>query len=298
MYDVFCLIFMVLKAATQAFYHVFFPPRLKSVAGEIVLIAGAGRGVGRELAIQFSKLGATVICWDIQSDINEETAMSANLLGYDVGKAYAYTCDITNRDQVIKVADRIIKEVGSVTVVINCCNLPSPRVLTESPAADVRKTLGVGVMSHFWILEAFLPSMQRRKHGHIVMLTSVAGLTGIKNLVPLSTAQFAVQGLAESLIEELRNYKPSADVKLTLVHIYPFIVDKEMSTNIQLRIPSYFGTIEPAAAARQIIRAMRQDYMEVSIPCYLLYVGRVVSLLPRKAIVAMRELLDTGVDFG
>jgi len=85
------------------------------------------------------------------------------------------------------------------------------------------------------ILEAFLPSMQRRKHGHIVMLTSVAGLTGIKNLVPLSTAQFAVQGLAESLIEELRNYKPSADVKLTLVHIYPFIVDKEMSTNIQLR---------------------------------------------------------------
>jgi hypothetical protein len=52
---------------------------------------------------------------------------------------------------VIKVADRIIREVGSVTVVINCCNLPSPRVLTESPAADVRKTLDVGVMSHFWV---------------------------------------------------------------------------------------------------------------------------------------------------
>ena len=63
-------------------------------------IAGAGRGVGRELAIQFSMLGATVICWDIQSDINEETAVLANLLGYGVGKAYAYTCDITNRDQV------------------------------------------------------------------------------------------------------------------------------------------------------------------------------------------------------
>jgi short-subunit dehydrogenase len=77
--------------------------------------------------------------------------------------------------------------------------------------------------------------MQEKKHGHIVMLTSVAGLTGIKDLVPLSTAQFAVQGLAESLTEELRNYKPSGDVKLTLVHIYPFIVDKEMSKHIQLR---------------------------------------------------------------
>jgi NADP-dependent 3-hydroxy acid dehydrogenase YdfG len=63
-------------------------------------IAGAGHGVGRELAIQFSMLGSTVICWDIQSDNNEETAMRADLLGYGVGKAYAYTCDITNRDQV------------------------------------------------------------------------------------------------------------------------------------------------------------------------------------------------------
>jgi len=52
---------------------------------------------------------------------------------------------------VIKVADRIIKEIGNATVVINCCNLPSPRVLTESPAADVRKTLDIGVMSHFWV---------------------------------------------------------------------------------------------------------------------------------------------------
>jgi len=53
--------------------------------------------------------------------------------------------------QVFKVADRIIKEVGNATVVINCCNLPSPRVLTESSASDVRKTLDVSVMSHFWV---------------------------------------------------------------------------------------------------------------------------------------------------
>jgi NADP-dependent 3-hydroxy acid dehydrogenase YdfG len=85
------------------------------------------------------------------------------------------------------------------------------------------------------ILQAFLPSMQEKKHGHIVMLTSVAGLTGFSNRVPLSAVQFAVQGLAESLNEELRNYSPSGDVKLTLVHIYPFIVNNAMSTNVHLR---------------------------------------------------------------
>jgi hypothetical protein len=52
-------------------------------------------------------LGATVICLDIHSDNNEETAVVADLLGYGIGKAYAYTCDITNREQVI--------ETGSIT---------------------------------------------------------------------------------------------------------------------------------------------------------------------------------------
>lgn len=45
-------------------------------------------------------LGATVICWDTRGDSNEETAVAANSLGFGAGKAYAYTCDITNRDQV------------------------------------------------------------------------------------------------------------------------------------------------------------------------------------------------------
>jgi NAD(P)-dependent dehydrogenase (short-subunit alcohol dehydrogenase family) len=66
----------------------------------IFQIAGAGRGLGRELAIQFSMLGATVVCWDIQCDRNEETAVKAESFGFGVGKAYAYTCDVTSRDQV------------------------------------------------------------------------------------------------------------------------------------------------------------------------------------------------------
>jgi hypothetical protein len=53
--------------------------------------------------------------------------------------------------QVIKVAKRVKKDVGIVTVIINCCNLPSPRVLTEHPAPGVCKALDIGVMSQFWV---------------------------------------------------------------------------------------------------------------------------------------------------
>lgn len=68
--------------------------------------------------------------------------------------------------------------------------------------------------------------MKTKNHGHIVALTSVAGLSYIKDQMPLSIAQFAVQGLAESLTEELRVNKIDG-VHVTLAHIYPFIVSIE-----------------------------------------------------------------------
>ena len=78
--------------------------------------------------------------------------------------------------------------------------------------------------------------MQRVGRGHIVVLSSVAGLSGGATRgggVPLSTAQFAVQGLAESLHTELR--RSNSNIIITLVHVYPFIVGAEVAKDIRLR---------------------------------------------------------------
>lgn len=83
------------------------------------------------------------------------------------------------------------------------------------------------------LLDHFLPGMKTKNHGHIVALTSVAGLSYIKDQMPLSVAQFAVQGLAESLMEDLRINKING-VHVTLVHVYPFIVSSE-SSDLRLR---------------------------------------------------------------
>lgn len=76
--------------------------------------------------------------------------------------------------------------------------------------------------------------MLKRNHGHIVQLTSVAGLSGQKEQLPLSVSQFAVQGLAESLLEEFR-ISGKNNVHVTLVHVYPFILNSETATDIRLR---------------------------------------------------------------
>lgn len=140
--------------------------------------------------------------------------------------------------------------------------------------------------------------MRKKQHGHIILLTSVAGLSGNKHQMPLSVSQFAVQGIFESLTEDNRISRYQNTILATLVHIYPFIISEDLADDIRLRIPSYFGVIKATKAAQQIIEGVRRNYMEVSIPGYLLYLGHVLRLLPRRAIFMLRDLLDTGVNFG
>lgn len=159
--------------------------------------------------------------------------------------------------------------------------------------------------------------MKRIGTGHVVFLTSVAGLTGIKDQMPLTVSQFAVQGIFESLFEELRLSEHKEKIKVSLVHIYPFIVSENLENDIRLRIPSYFGTMRAENAAAAILQGVRQDQLEFSVPSkffletvreffktylgfseYYFFIGNLLRIFPKKATVLLRELLDTGVDFG
>jgi all-trans-retinol dehydrogenase (NAD+) len=66
---------------------------------------------------------------------------------------------------------------------------------------------------------------------------------------------------------------------------------------LNFRIPSYFGRITETQAATAILESVRRNYPEASVPKHLLYLGHLLRVLPRKATVLVRDLLDTGVDF-
>lgn len=140
--------------------------------------------------------------------------------------------------------------------------------------------------------------MKKIDYGHIVLLTSVAGLSCIKTQLPLAVAQFAVQGLFESLVEDLRMSRCQDSIQISLIHIYPFIVSENLENDIRLRIPSYFGTLRAEKAANQILLGVRRNQMEISIPKHYLYMGNILRMFPKKATYLLREMLDTGVDFG
>ncbi|CAK1544411.1 unnamed protein product [Leptosia nina] len=280
-------IFAIIKSVAE-----FFIPRpMKSLENETALVIGAGRGVGRSLAMQLADLGVTVICVDINEDNNRKTAEYIKSQGFSV---FCYTCDITKKENIVELATSLEGEVGFVSMLFHCCGIPSPRSLITQPPQDIHATMDLTLTSYIWLIDQFMPQMKAKSHGHIIALTSVAGLSYNKELMPLSVAQFAVQGLAKSLMEDLRVNKING-VYITLSHIYPFIVTD--NSDLRSKIPSYFGTITPDKAANAILESVRRNYAEASVPKHLLYLGNVLRVLPRKATVMIRDLLDTGVDF-
>ncbi|XP_011264898.1 epidermal retinol dehydrogenase 2 [Camponotus floridanus] len=293
--DIMMLVVGICCTILIAVYRMFRPPSLKNLNFEIAVIVGAGRGVGRELALQLCQFGVVVACIDIDVQTCVATVQNARQIH---GICKSYQCDVRDKEAVARTVNLIKNELGDITMLFHCCGLPSPRTLVQA-SSEIRDTMDLSVISHFWLLDSVLPCMRHAGKGHIILLSSVAGLSngssGRGTRVPLSTAQFAVQGLAESLHMELRHL--NSNIIVSLVHVYPFIVGREAAKDIRFRIPSYFGTMSAAEAARQILNGVRRNYAEFSVPGYLFYFGHILRILPKKASFMLRDLLDSGVDF-
>lgn len=137
--------------------------------------------------------------------------------------------------------------------------------------------------------------MKANCKGHIIFLKSVAALNGNCHQSALS-AQFAVQGLYEAIVEELRVGKLDSIIKTTLVHIYPFIVNEIRPNDHRLRVPGFFGAIHADKAAAAIIDGIRKNKTEISVPKYYLFISQVLKLYPRRVTLLLRDLLDTGIE--
>jgi short-subunit dehydrogenase len=92
------------------------------------------------------------------------------------------------------------------------------------------------------MLEAFLPSMIENNHGHVVALSSMAGVMGLRNLVPYCASKYAVRGLMEALNEELREDARQIEVKFTT--IFPFIVDTGLCKKPHTRYNNSFTSVD------------------------------------------------------
>uniref|UniRef100_A0A1B6MJ99 Short-chain dehydrogenase/reductase 3 n=1 Tax=Graphocephala atropunctata TaxID=36148 RepID=A0A1B6MJ99_9HEMI len=290
--DVLLLFLKIFIGLLEALYQTVVPTPEKSVAKETILITGTGHGIGRELALQYAALGAKIVCVDINKEGNEQTVKELNDRGYT--RVHHYECDVSSRESVLELAEKVGREVGDVTVLVNNAGIMPCHPFTSSGHEEIKRIFDINVFAHFWLLQVFLPSMVRKNHGHIVGISSMAGILGLNNLVPYCASKYAVRGLMEALAEECREDPRQLNIKFT--SIFPFIVSTGLCKKPKIRFPTLLGIVSPQEAARQIIQAMRKDVIEMSIPSGLLTVNYVFRLFPVKVTRMVKDFLDSGLE--
>lgn len=287
------LIYFLWKAillCLQSVFSIVFPPPKKSVNGEIILITGGGHGLGRELAILFAKHGAQVVVWDINEELNRQTAEDIKTFG---GSAYAYRCDVSSREDVAKVAQQVKEDVGYVTMLINNAGILHCRPLLMLNHQQIQRTMEVNTMAHFWTIREFLPSMIEMKKGHIVCISSLAGRVGFPNLTDYCASKFAVAGLMTSLCEEMRFYKHSY-INFTTVH--PVIINTGMAHKPRVKHPWLCPILETADAAQAIVDSILRNEKLLYLPRASIHVWRLIQSFPLSVQEQFNDFLGSGLD--
>ncbi|KAK7091181.1 epidermal retinol dehydrogenase 2-like [Littorina saxatilis] len=279
----------IFVAWSSSICQFFVPPERKNVAGEIVLITGGGRGLGRRLAEEFARLRAVVVVWDVDIEGADETK---ELIRERGGVCHVYKCDVSDREQVKKQGQLVQQEVGHVTILINNAGTVKGRPLLDTSDEEVQRTLHVNLLAHFWTTKFFLPSMLKNNHGHITNIASTAGILGISKLTDYCASKFGVIGFTEVLNFELV-FGGYTDVHTTLV-CPSYIGDSAMFGGCQMRFPSVTPPLKMSETVERTMQAILTNQKQVYIPRIMYLVATLKTIVP---VSVMTEILHfLGID--
>lgn len=178
---------------------------LTTFEGQRVFITGAASGIGRATAMAAAREGATVFLTDIQDVALEKTAREIEASGGRVGHRRAL--DIADYDAVVALADEIHAEHGSMDVVMNVAGISTWGAVEHLRHEDWRRTIDIDLMGPIHVIEAFIPPMiEAARGGHLVNVSSAAGLFGLPWHAPYSAAKFGLRGVSEVLRFDLRRH--------------------------------------------------------------------------------------------
>jgi len=178
-------------------------PGIKDFRGKVVVITGAGSGIGRATALAFAQEGADLVLADIHGDRLEETAGVVSAKG---ARVITRQVDVADKSQVDALAAFTLAERGHVDILFNNAGVGVAGTLVDTDLADYEWIFSVNYWGVLYGLKAFLPHMIERRYGHVVNTASAAGLCALPNMSAYCSTKFAVVGLSEVLRAEVRRY--------------------------------------------------------------------------------------------
>ena len=205
------------------------------IDGKVVLITGAGQGIGRAIALRLAKDGAHIAIVDVHDAKAKEVADEVVKLGR---KATTFKADVTNRDEVYAAIEHAEKALGGFDVMINNAGIAQVQPLSDVTPDEVDKILKVNVQGVLWGIQAAAKKFQQRKHkGKIINASSIAGHDGFAMLGVYSATKFAVRALTQVAAQEY------ASDGITVNAYCPGIVGTDMWVEIDQRFADLTGAV-------------------------------------------------------
>jgi short-subunit dehydrogenase len=167
----------------------------------VTVITGASSGIGRSLAKRMAASGETVAVLARRQELLESLAEEIRSEG---GRAFALRTDVTNRAEVQEAFRQVAAELGAIDRLVANAGGGKPRRAEAFAASQVESALTLNVVGVAHCIEAVLPAMLARGHGHLVATSSLAGYRGLPTAAAYGAAKAALTNMMESLRGELR----------------------------------------------------------------------------------------------
>jgi NAD(P)-dependent dehydrogenase (short-subunit alcohol dehydrogenase family) len=267
------------------------------LSGRVVVITGAGSGIGRELALLCARRGAQLALCDINDAAVSETADAARRFGRAV---MTRRVDISDAEQMAAFADATFSHFGGVDVVVNNAGVGLVGGFLDTSLKDWDWLVSINLMGVVHGCDAFIPAMiNSGRGGHVVNVSSAAGLLANPQLSAYSATKFAVLGLSEALRIEL---KPHG---IGVTAICPGVINTAITTaspirgtgDADARRQRLAATYKkrgytPERAARNILRAVGRNraVAPIAAEAHVMYVlSRIAPPLARWVAARMAE---------
>lgn len=237
--------------------------------GKLAVVTGAGSGIGRELALQLARAGASVAMCDVFEDTLADTKSACEAVLAPGMKVSAHRCDVTSEAQVLEFRDAVKRDHRRehVELLFNNAGVAGGGSFIKDARAQWERTFNVCWFGVYFCSRAFLPLLIASERACMINVSSINGIFALDMNGPhtaYSAAKFAVKGFSEALLSDLRVHAPHVSVLLVMPgHIGTSIVNNTLRshgiTEPKQMTPEQVPTLRAWMDARNISHAGMDD---------------------------------------
>jgi len=221
---------------------------MESLTGKTALITGAGKGIGKALAIALAKEGVNVgLLARTTSDLEE---LAAQLQEFNIKTAIA-TADVAQMEAVNSAVKQLQDELGFIDILINNAGVAYFGGFLDLEPAQFEQTIQVNLMGVYYVTRAILPAMIEHKTGDIINISSTAGQRGAAVTSAYSASKFGLIGLSDSLMQEVRKHN------IRVSTLTPSTVATELAIGLNLTDGNPDKVMQPEDLAEFIVSNLK-----------------------------------------